>query len=198
STVSQLSYIVLGAMLVTDLGIIGGGMHIATHAFGKITLFFCAGAIMVASHKTEISQMRGIGRSMPFTTFAFLIGSLSVIGLPPFAGLWSKWYLVLGALDGGQVAMVGVLMVSSILNVAYLLPIPIRGFFSRAAENPPPAAGHDHDPEHDHAHDHDRPRGIHEAPMPCLIAIGVSSLGCLVLFFYPDPVYDLMRMVVTQ
>ncbi len=93
STISQLSYIVLGAMLVSDLAIIGSGMHLAMHAFGKITLFFCAGAIMVATHKTEISQMRGIGRAMPVTMGAFLIGSLSIIGLPPFGGLWSKWYL---------------------------------------------------------------------------------------------------------
>ncbi len=196
STISQLSYIVLGAMLVTDLGIIGGGMHIATHAFGKITLFFCAGAFMVAAHKTEISQMRGIGRAMPFTTFAFLIGSLSIIGLPPFGGLWSKWYLALGALDAGEVGMVGVLMVSSLLNVAYLLPIPFRGFFASAEDNPPPEIGHEHDAEHDHTHDHDRPRGIKEAPVPCLIAIGLTSAGCLAMFFYPDPVYNLMRLIV--
>jgi multicomponent Na+:H+ antiporter subunit D len=74
-------------------------MHIAMHAFGKITLFFCAGAIMVAAHKTEISQMRGLGRQMPFTMVAFFIGSLSIIGLPPTGGTWSKWYLMIGAVD---------------------------------------------------------------------------------------------------
>ena len=196
STISQLSYIVLGAMLVSDLAIIGGGMHLATHAFGKITLFFCAGAIMIASHKTEISQMRGIGRAMPLTMCAFLIGSLSIIGLPPFGGLWSKWYLALGALEAGQVVMVGVLMVSSLLNVAYLLPIPIRGFFGRAEDNPPLDPRHEHDTEHDHTHDHDRPGGIKEAPVACLIAMTITSAGCLALFFYPDPVYNLMRLVV--
>ena len=196
STISQLSYIVLGAMLVSDLAIIGGGMHLATHAFGKITLFFCAGAIMIASHKTEISQMRGIGRAMPLTMCAFLIGSLSIIGLPPFGGLWSKWYLALGALEAGQVVMVGVLMVSSLLNVAYLLPIPIRGFFASAEDNPPLDPRHEHDTEHDHTHDHDRPGGIREAPVACLIAMTITSAGCLALFFYPDPVYNLMRLVV--
>jgi multicomponent Na+:H+ antiporter subunit D len=197
STVSQLSYIVLGAMLVTDLGVIGSGMHIAMHAFGKITLFFCAGAFMVAAHKTEISQMRGIGHAMPLTTVAFLIGSLSVIGLPPMGGLWSKWYLALGALETGKVALLGVLMVSSLLNVAYLLPIPFRGFFASTEDNPPVNAGHDHDMEHDHGHDHGRAKGIKEAPVACLIAIAISSAGCLVLFFWPDPVYDLMRQIVT-
>ena len=196
STISQLSYIVLGAMLVTDLSIIGGGMHIATHAFGKITLFFCAGAFLVASHKTEISQMHGIGRAMPFTTAAFLIGSLSIIGLPPFGGLWGKWYLVLGALESNQLVMVGVLMVSSLLNVAYLLPIPMRGFFASPKDNPPVAATHDHDPEHDHTHDFDQPKGIREAPLPCLIAIGITSAGCLLLFFFPEPIFDLLQLIV--
>ncbi|MEE9160660.1 MAG: proton-conducting transporter membrane subunit, partial [Gammaproteobacteria bacterium] len=99
STVSQLAYIVLGAMLASSLGIIGSGMHIAMHAFGKITLFFCAGAILVATHKSDISQMRGLGRTMPLTMMAFLIGSLSIIGLPPMGGLWSKWFLVMGTLE---------------------------------------------------------------------------------------------------
>ncbi len=174
STVSQLSYIVLGAMLATEISVVGGGMHIAMHAFGKITLFFCAGAILVAAHKTEISQMRGIGRVMPITTFAFLIGSLSIIGLPPFGGMWSKWYLALGALDAGKQVMVAVLMISSLLNIAYLLPIPIRGFFCEPGDNP----GHG--------------AGVREAPWPCVLALSVSAIGCLVLFFFPEPVYNLL------
>ncbi len=176
STVSQLSYIVLGAMLASQLGIIGGGMHIAVHAFGKITLFFCAGAIVVASHKTEVSQLSGIGRTMPFTMAAFLIGSLTIIGLPPLGGVWSKWYLALGALQADQVVMVAVLMISSLLNVAYLLPIPFRGFFAK------PSDSDDHNTA--------------EAPIACLIAIGVTSAGCLALFFYPDPLYALVKLLV--
>ncbi|WP_316976733.1 monovalent cation/H+ antiporter subunit D family protein [Shumkonia mesophila] len=174
STVSQLSYIVLGAMLATEISVVGGGMHIAMHAFGKITLFFCAGAILVAAHKTEISQMRGIGRVMPITTFAFLIGSLSIIGLPPFGGMWSKWYLALGALDAGKQVMVAVLMISSLLNIAYLLPIPIRGFFCEPDDNP----GHG--------------AGVREAPWPCVLALSISAIGCLALFFFPEPVYNLL------
>jgi multicomponent Na+:H+ antiporter subunit D len=182
STISQLSYIVLGAMLVNSWGIIGGGMHIAMHAFGKITLFFCAGAILVASHKTEVSQMRGLGRAMPVTMAAFLIGSLSIIGLPPFGGLWGKWFLALGALEADKLVMVAVLMVSSLLNVVYLLPIPIRGFFGGPPANPGHGNGHG---------------VIKEAPWPCLAAIAVTSLGCLALFFYPDPVYDLLKQIIT-
>ena len=176
STVSQLSYIVLGAMLATEISVIGGGMHIAMHAFGKITLFFCAGAYLVAAHKTEVSQLKGIGRAMPITTIAFFIGSLSIIGLPPFGGMWSKWYLVLGALEADKMIMVAVLMISSLLNIAYLLPIPIRGFFCEPDDNP----GHGGDGR------------IHEAPWPSVLAISITALGCLALFFHPEPVYELL------
>ena len=178
STVSQLSYIVLGAMLATSWGIVGSGLHLAMHAFGKITLFFCAGAIMVASHKTEISQMRGIGRTMPLTTFGFLIGSLSIIGLPPFGGMWGKWFLLLGSFDAGQLAMVAVLILGTILNIMYLLPIPFHGFFSK------PAGEH-------------QVEGIREAPIPCLIAISVTSLGCFALFFFSDTADELLLQIAT-
>ncbi|HMQ23756.1 MAG TPA: proton-conducting transporter membrane subunit, partial [Planctomycetota bacterium] len=99
STISQLAYIVLGAALATPAAIIGSGMHIAMHAAAKITLFFCAGAIMVATHKTDVSQMRGLGRRMPVTFGAFFVASLSIIGLPPTGGSWSKFFLAMGAVD---------------------------------------------------------------------------------------------------
>ena len=98
STVSQLGYITLGALLGLT-GILGGGMHIVMHAFGKITLFFGAGAILVAAHKTEVSQLDGLGRRMPLTFAAFTLGTLSIIGLPPLGGMWSKWYLAQATLE---------------------------------------------------------------------------------------------------
>ncbi|MDP6531243.1 MAG: proton-conducting transporter membrane subunit, partial [Arenicellales bacterium] len=176
STISQLSYVVLGALLANAAGIIGGAMHIAMHAFGKITLFFCAGAILVATHKTEISQMDGLGRRMPLTMGAFLIAAISIAGLPPLGGLWGKWYLALGALDAGYSVLVGVLMLSTLLNIAYLIPLPVRAFF-RGEPNAPTGT-------------------ITEAPAACLLAIGVTTLMCLVLFFYPEPVYRLALMLV--
>ena len=109
STIGQLGYVVLGATLATKQGMGGAVLHIAMHACGKITLFFCAGAILVASGKKYVSELRGLGRKMPFTMAAFLIGSLSVIGLPPLGGFVSKWYLVLGALDRDYVWVVVVL-----------------------------------------------------------------------------------------
>ena len=120
STISQLSYIVLAAALATGASIIGGSMHIAMHAFGKITLFFCAGAIYTAHHLTKVSELDGIGRKMPITMAAFLIGSLSIIGLPPMGGAWSKWHIMLGAAEADQLIFVFVFMASSILSAAYL------------------------------------------------------------------------------
>ena len=117
STISQLSYVVLGAFLANASSIIGASTHIAMHAFGKITLFFCAGAIMVASHKTEISDMRGLGRRMPYTMGAFIIGALGIIGLPPLGAIWSKWYLTLGVIENQYWSIIGVIVVSTLLNI---------------------------------------------------------------------------------
>jgi multicomponent Na+:H+ antiporter subunit D len=176
STVSQLSYIVLAAVMGSRLGIVGGSMHIAMHAFGKITLFFCAGAIYTAHHLTEISDMRGVGRAMPVTTACFLVGSLSIIGLPPFGGAWSKWFLGLGALEADRIALLVVFLVSSLLNVAYLLPIAIRGFVQA--------------PTHEALR-----RGVKEAPLACVIPIVVTAAGCLVLFLFPQLVYQFSSQI---
>ncbi len=174
STVSQLGYITLGAMLGVAAGVVGGGMHIVMHAFGKITLFFCAGAIMVATHKKQVSELDGLGRRMPLTMLAFLIGALSIVGLPPFGGTWSKWLLVQGTLDTGLWLLTATLLVSSLLNIMYLVVIPVRAFFAE------PASGE---------------QGLQEAPIASLVAIGVAVLGCIILFFSPDPIYQMMEGV---
>ena len=172
STISQLGYIVLGGALANGLAVIGGAMHIAMHAFGKITLFFCAGAISVAAHKTEVSEMNGIGRRMPLTLFAFFVGSLSVIGLPPLGGAWSKWLLALGAAETHQLAFLALYMVSSLLSLAYLMPVVVRAFFGR-----PPAAEASH---------------VAEAPAFCVVPLCVTALGCLLLFFAAGGLYRLL------
>ncbi|MGF1640218.1 MAG: proton-conducting transporter membrane subunit [Rhodospirillales bacterium] len=176
STVSQLSYVVLGAMLATAAGVTGGAMHIAMHAFGKITLFFCAGAILVASHETEISRMRGLGRRMPFTFAAFFVAALSIIGLPPLGGAWSKFALIVAAVDTGQLVLVAVLMLSSLLNIAYLVPVAIRGFLPAPATPAGTAA-----------------TGLAEAPLLCVVPLWLTAIGCVVLFFYADHLYDFLR-----
>ena len=166
STVSQLAYVVLGAALATSTGIMGSAVQIAMHAAGKITLFFCAGAIYVATHKTEVSQLDGLGRKMPVTFFAFFLASLSIIGLPPLGGTWSKWMLTLAAADAGYLFVAGVLVVSSLLNVAYLLSIVGRAFFLPSRDG---AAG---------ATD-----GIEEAPLACVVPLSITALACVILFF---------------
>jgi multicomponent Na+:H+ antiporter subunit D len=129
STVSQLSYIVLGVALLDNAGVTGGIIHIANHGFSKITLFFCAGAIYVATHKKKISDMAGIGYAMPFTMGAFAVASLSMIGVPPVAGFVTKWYLLNGALDIQNIPILVMLMASTLLNAGYFAPITIKAFF---------------------------------------------------------------------
>lgn len=184
STVSQLSYVTLGAMLATSMGVMGGATQIAAHALGKMTLFMCAGAIYVAHHKTLISEMRGLGRVMPFTFGAFFLGAMSIIGLPPLAGSWPKFFLMLGAADAGQLAIIAVLMISSILNVIYLLSIPVQAFYMNPAEGDakPQGAGG---------------AGIQwgalkEAPILCIAPPLFTATGALVLFFFADPLYKFL------
>jgi multicomponent Na+:H+ antiporter subunit D len=172
STISQLSYITLGAALATSSAVVGAALHIAMHAMGKITLFFCAGAIYVATDKTEVSQMAGLGKRMPVTLFAFFVGSLSIIGLPPGGGAWSKWYLMLGAAEAHEVVFIGVLMLSSLLSIAYLMPVVARGFFAPAPEG--------------------EGEGIREAPLMVLLPLCFTAAGCVLLFVLAPDIYALL------
>ena len=182
STVSQLSYVIIAAALLSPISIMAAALHIAAHAFGKITLFFCAGAILVATHKTEISQMHGLGRRMPFTFAAFLLASLSIIGLPPTGGSWSKWQLMLATADTGQMLLMATLMASSLLSVAYLLPVAVIGFMAPATGGSP---GH---PE--------PVAGIHEAPLLCVAPLWFTAIGTVGLFFFAEPLYAFLEPLV--
>ncbi len=135
STVAHLSYIVLGAALVTPLGMTGSIMHIAAHATMKITLFFCAGAIYVNLHKENISDLNGIAKAMPWTMAAFVIGSMGLAGIPPLNGFVSKWYLVIGSLEGDMVIPVFILVISGLLNVGYFFPIIQRAYFRKSEKS---------------------------------------------------------------
>jgi len=176
STISQLGYVTIGALLATSSGVIGGSMHIAMHAFAKITLFFCAGAILVAANKSKISEMRGLGHQMPITMAAFFIASLSIIGVPPAGGTWSKWFLLMGTVETQQWVLIAVLMSSSLLNIAYLLPISIRAFLpvNELTSNE---------------------TTIKEAPLPALFALCITTTVCVVLFVYPQPLYELATTI---
>jgi multicomponent Na+:H+ antiporter subunit D len=134
STVSQLSYIVLGAALTSTAALAGAMFHIVAHGFMKITLFFCAGAIHVKTHKLDISEMAGLGRQMPVTFGAFTLGALGLAGTPLFAGFVSKWNLGLGALQAGHAVFLGVLVTSGLLNFAYFFPIVYSAFFGQTEQ----------------------------------------------------------------
>src|SRR3989454_7257699 len=175
STISQLSYIVLGAALLTPSGIIGGIAHITNHAVSKITLFLCAGSIYASAHKTDVSQTSGLARQMPWTMAAFAIASLSLVGIPPASGFVSKWYLAIGTLQRGNSWLLGVLLTSSLLNAAYLGPVVYKAYFEEAAD-----AGHSE---------------VREIPW-MVIPLFVTALASLLLGIYPNPVLALAGKVV--
>ncbi|MGZ8266341.1 MAG: proton-conducting transporter transmembrane domain-containing protein [Burkholderiales bacterium] len=164
STVSQLSYVVLAAALLAPLSVIGAALHVAAHAVGKITLFFAAGAIYTAAHKTEVSQLDGIGLRMPWTMGAFALGVLSMIGLPPAAGFVSKWYMLQGAVATSQWAAIAVIVLSTVLTASYFVPIVYRAFLVRA-----PAGEHVHG----------------EAPWPMVLALTLTAAATVLLFIDP-------------
>ncbi len=175
STVSQLSYVILAAAILTPISVAGAAIHIAAHAVSKITLFFAAGSIYTAAHLTEISQLDGIGRRMPWTMGAFTIGALSMIGLPPTAGFLGKWFMLSGAMSSGQWVAVGVIMASTILNAAYFLPVIYRAFFCDVAPD-------------SHAHG--------EAPWPVVAALTATAAGTVLLFIFPDVPLSLANQLV--
>ncbi len=178
STVSQLSYITLGAMLAAPAALIGGGLQIVMHAWGKITLFMCAGAIYTAAHRTNISQLNGLGRKMPWVFGAFLVGSASIIGLPPLGGSWPKFMLMVGSLDSGKAVLMGALILSSLLNVAYLTPVAIRGFMM-APDNPEEDAKI-------------------VTPIWVVVPPVITAVGAFVLFFFAGDIIDYLMPVLPQ
>ncbi len=173
STVSQLSYIILGAALLNSSGVLGGVAHITNHAVSKITLFFCAGSIYVSAHKTEISQMSGLAKRMPWTMAAFAMASLSVVGIPLTSGFVSKWYLALGTVDEGRFILLGVLLVSSLLNAVYLGSIVYKAYFEEETSTS---------------------EEIREVPW-MVAPLAISAAISLLLGLYPVPVLELAGRV---
>ncbi len=177
STISQLSYVIMATAILAPLSIVGAALHVAAHAVGKITLFFAAGAIYTAAHKTEVSQLDGIGRRMPWTLTAFGIASLSMIGLPPTAGMLSKWYMVAGAYQAQHWAVLAVIVTGTLLSAGYLLPIVYRAFL-----RPAPAA----EPAHG------------EAPWTMVVALVATAALTVLMFFFADVPLALARGLLGQ
>jgi multicomponent Na+:H+ antiporter subunit D len=176
STIAQLSYVVMAAAVLKPLAEIGAAVHIVAHAFGKITLFFAAGAIYTASKKTELHQLAGIGRRMPWTMTAFTIGAISMIGVPPTAGFVSKWFILAGAFQSNDYLAIFTIVASTALNAMYFLPIIFMAWFKPEAQ-----------PAHkDHG----------EAPLAMVLALCTTAALTLLFFFFNQPVLDLESQLV--
>jgi multicomponent Na+:H+ antiporter subunit D len=180
STVSQLSYVILATAILTPISVVGAVLHIAAHAVAKITLFFAAGSVYTAAHITEISRMRGIGRRMPWTMTAFAIGALSMIGVPPTAGFLGKWFMLTGAMESANWVAFTVIVISTLLNAGYFLPIVFSAFFLSADDGK--AHGHDHG----------------EAPWPIVLALTATAMGTVAMFFLPDIPMELAKGLVPE
>ncbi len=176
STIGQLSYVVMASAILKPMAEIGAALHMVAHAFGKITLFFAAGAIYVASKKIDITQLAGIGHRMPVTMTAFTIGALSMIGVPPTGGFVSKWYILGGAFEADNFLAIFTIIASTALNAAYFLPIIYAAWF--LPENQAPK----------------NPHG--EAPWPMVAALALTAIFTLGFFFFNGPVIELERQLV--
>lgn len=175
STVGHLSYIVLGTMLLSPSAWLGAVFHIVTHAAMKITLFFCAGAIYVKTHRENISELDGIGTQMPVTMGAFALASLGLAGIPPIGGFISKWYLLRGTMDHGQAVLMAVFLLSGMLNAAYFFPIVHRAFFRPS----------------------DRFRKVDEASPLMVIPLVLTAVLSLLLGVFPDGVFHFYRLALS-
>jgi multicomponent Na+:H+ antiporter subunit D len=173
STIGHLSYIVLGIILLTPGAWTGGIFHIVTHGAMKITLFFVAGAIYVKTHVEKVSEVDGLGRQMPITLGAFTLASLGLAGLPPVSGFLSKWYLAQGTVERGELAFLFLLLLSGLLNAAYLFPIAIRAFL----------------------HSSDRFSRFDEVRSLLLVPVVLASALALLLGLAPNTLLDFFTLV---
>lgn len=177
STISQLGYVLLGLMLLNREALVGALMQLLGHALIKITLFYCAGAIMYQTHKTDVSQLNGLGRTMPYTMISFTLASVALVGIPPTKGFVSKWILVQGALESGNALYPAVLLISALLTALYLLPVISHAFFRSADPGEHPA---------------------HEAPWKLLLPIFSSSILTIALGLFPNPVRSFMTLIALE
>jgi formate hydrogenlyase subunit 3/multisubunit Na+/H+ antiporter MnhD subunit len=189
STISQLSYILFGVALLSPFGIKGAMVHIPFHGFMKITLFLCAGAIMVVTGKKEISQMAGVGKQMPVTMLAFTIGALGMCGAPPVSGFISKWFLGLGTIEAGTIVFLIVILVSSLLDVVYFFPIVKTAFFDTPAAASASVGG--------------RIRRLElEKPLYLfmVVPLALTAIFSVIFFFFPDAFHllDLAEIAVNN
>lgn len=177
STISQLGYIMLGLVVFNPDSFAGGMLHMIFHALIKITLFFCVGAIMHITHKTEINEIQGLGKQQPKLMWCFSLSAISLIGIPPTNGFVSKWYLATGGLQYGSIMVPIVLLLSALLTAGYLFPIISTAFFKPIPEGEP---------------------SYKEPPSMMLIPIMVLTGIVLITGLFPNPIIDVLNIISHQ
>ncbi|MBK5240512.1 proton-conducting transporter membrane subunit [Clostridium sp.] len=175
STISQLGYILLGIVLLNEDAFVGSLLHLINHAVIKIVLFFCVGAIMYTTGKTDISQIRGIGKQMPITMCCFGIASISLIGIPPTNGFVSKWYLAQGGLAEGKMIFPAILLISALLTALYLLPVITEAFFKKGED-----------------------AIVKEAPKKMLIPIVMITIIVVLLGLFPNMIISFIQEIASE
>lgn len=181
STISNLSYIVFGASLMTPAGLTGGLLHMIYHAVIKITLFFCAGSILYKTHREYLYEIEGFGKRMPIVFGCMTIVSFGLIGVPPFIGFHSKWALATAAVETHHPIAyigIGVLILSALLTALYLLPIALTAYFPRNREYP--AAYY---------------KGVSDPNKLMTVPLIVLAVGSLALAFFPAPFVNLFYQI---
>ncbi|OWZ83284.1 complex I subunit 5 family protein [Natranaerobius trueperi] len=177
SSIGQMGYILLGLAILTETAMIGDIFHIFSHAFMKSTLFLAAGAMIKKTGKNKISDFSGIGYKMPLTMISFTIAALAMIGIPPLNGFISKWSLSLGALEAGQPYYVLVLLLSSLMNSVYYLPIINIAFFGKEKKDTAVKSKSS------------------EVPMTMVLPVVILGFGCLILSLFPTNLpYELSQL----
>lgn len=180
STINQLSFILIGAAMLNPLAFAGAIMHIPFHGYMKITLFLCAGAIAVISGKDRVSQLDGLGKSLPVTFAAFTIGAFGMSGLPPVAGFISKWFISLGTINADNLLALATILAASLLDVVYFFPI-IKNAFFREPDGSYDETGH-----------------VYHIYM--VVPLAVTAAFSIILFLNPDVlnVFELARVAVSD
>lgn len=181
STVSQLSFMMLGVALLTKTGMMGGILHIASHSFGKIVLFFVAGAVFVATYKELISDLDGIGRRMPVTMSAFAVGTAAMIAVPLTLAALSKEMLLVGSLTSGYWIFFVVFLLAALLDAIYFFPIIFKAFFKK--------------PKKENEEEYSK---FKEADILILAPIVIVAILVVAFYFIPFPFLNLAEIKISN
>ncbi len=189
SSISQIGYIVLGIALANQMGLIGGALHIFSHAFAKGCLFMIVMAIIYKTGIRNIDDFKGLNKKMPITMAAFCLAAFSMIGVPPTAGFFSKWYLILGTVTGHQWILTAVILASSLLNAVYFFRIIEKTYFSSFVGLGDGGHGH-----------HETPAvAVAEAPLTMLVPILLMAAGILAVgLFNSQIIHHLLQFIVPK